>query len=65
MDTKQNVQESYPIGTIFDAVKVSRVESEWGLVCDISEDVKGFVHVSDSYSDVTGFEVISLFWVLI
>ncbi|KDQ17789.1 hypothetical protein BOTBODRAFT_29943 [Botryobasidium botryosum FD-172 SS1] len=49
--TKQSVPESYPIGTIFDVVKVERVESEWGLVCGIADDVKGFVHISQVSDD--------------
>ncbi|KAG8742229.1 rRNA biogenesis protein rrp5 [Ceratobasidium sp. 414] len=38
--------EAYPIGMILESVRVTRVESEWGLVCQIGEGVDGFVHIS-------------------
>lgn len=41
-----DLREAYPIGTILDAVKVARVESERGIVVEVSSGVEGFVHVS-------------------
>lgn len=38
--------DAYPIGTILDAVKVIRVESERGLIVEVSSGVEGFVHVN-------------------
>ena len=40
-----SLREAYPVGMLLDAIKVVRVESEWGLVCEVSEGVGGFVHV--------------------
>ncbi|KAJ6519637.1 hypothetical protein C8R45DRAFT_1204771 [Mycena sanguinolenta] len=43
----QSMQEAYPIGTILDAVKIVRVESERGVVVDIdSGAIQGFTHIS-------------------
>ena len=36
---------AYPVGTVLDAVKVVRVESERGLVMEVAADLEGFVHV--------------------
>ncbi|KAG8680586.1 rRNA biogenesis protein rrp5, partial [Ceratobasidium sp. 394] len=38
--------EAYPVGMILESVRVVRVESEWGLVCQAGEGVDGFVHIS-------------------
>ncbi|KAG8718425.1 rRNA biogenesis protein rrp5, partial [Ceratobasidium sp. 394] len=38
--------EAYPVGMILESVRVTRVESEWGLVCQVGEGVDGFVHIS-------------------
>ncbi|KAF8746795.1 S1 RNA binding domain [Rhizoctonia solani] len=40
------LREAYPVGMILEAVKVTRVESEWGLVCEVTEGVGAFVHIS-------------------
>ena len=37
--------EAYPIGTVLDAVKVIRVETERGLVVEVSDGVEGYIHV--------------------
>lgn len=37
--------DAYPIGTTLDAVKVVRVESERGLVVEVSDGAEGYVHV--------------------
>lgn len=39
------LREAYPVGMLLDAVRVVRVESEWGLVCEVVDGVGGFVHV--------------------
>ena len=41
--------DAYPIGTILDAVKVIRVETERGLVVEVSDGVEGYVHVRASW----------------
>ncbi|KAL4241734.1 hypothetical protein ABKN59_000784 [Abortiporus biennis] len=45
------LQDAYPIGTILDSVKVIRVESERGLVVEISSGIEGFVHISQVSDD--------------
>lgn len=40
-----DLQEAYPIGTVLDAVKVTRVESERGLTVEVGSGIEGFVHV--------------------
>ncbi|CEL57234.1 rRNA biogenesis protein RRP5 OS=Saccharomyces cerevisiae (strain ATCC 204508 / S288c) GN=RRP5 PE=1 SV=1 [Rhizoctonia solani AG-1 IB] len=40
------LREAYPVGMLLEAVKVTRVESEWGLVCQVTEGVGAFVHIS-------------------
>ncbi|CAE6440693.1 unnamed protein product [Rhizoctonia solani] len=40
------LREAYPIGMLLEAVKITRVESEWGLVCEVAEGVGAFVHIS-------------------
>ena len=39
------LREAYPVGTILDAVKVVRVESERGLIVELGSGIEGFVHV--------------------
>ena len=38
-------QEAFTIGTVVDPVKVLRVESERGLVVEVTPTVSGFIHV--------------------
>lgn len=40
------MQDAYPLGTVLDSIKIIRVESEWGLVCEAAKGASGFVHVS-------------------
>ncbi|KAI0361371.1 hypothetical protein OH77DRAFT_1468895 [Trametes cingulata] len=40
------LREAYPVGTVLEAVKVIRVESERGLIVEVSPGVEGFVHIS-------------------
>ncbi|KDN33351.1 hypothetical protein RSAG8_13557, partial [Rhizoctonia solani AG-8 WAC10335] len=40
------LREAYPVGMLIEAVKVTRVESEWGLVCELAGGVGAFVHIS-------------------
>ena len=44
-DSEKSILEVYPIGTVL-KVKVIRVEPERGLTAQVSDNVKGFVHVS-------------------
>ncbi|KAI0778417.1 U3 snoRNP-associated protein Rrp5 [Trametes elegans] len=46
VDSDTELREAYPIGTILDAVKVVRVESERGLIVEVGPEVQGFVHIS-------------------
>ncbi|KAI0639642.1 U3 snoRNP-associated protein Rrp5 [Trametes polyzona] len=41
-----DLREAYPVGTILEAVKVIRVESERGLIVEVGSQVDGFVHIS-------------------
>ncbi|KAF9527766.1 hypothetical protein CPB83DRAFT_376457 [Crepidotus variabilis] len=43
--------EAFPIGTILEAAKVLRVESERGLIAEIEPGVEGFVHISHTSDD--------------
>ncbi|TCD61307.1 rRNA bioproteinsis protein rrp5 [Steccherinum ochraceum] len=45
------MQEAYPIGTVLDAVKVLRVETERGLIVEIGSGLEGFVHISQASDD--------------
>ncbi|OBZ78635.1 rRNA biogenesis protein RRP5 [Grifola frondosa] len=45
------IQDAYSVGTILDAVKVTRVESERGLVVEVSPGIEGFVHISQVSDD--------------
>lgn len=47
--TKQTILEAYPVGTALEAVKVLRVEPERGLIVEVTENVKGFIHVSAQF----------------
>ena len=47
-DSGPTIQESYPIGTTLDSVKVVRVDSERGLVVEVQPDLQGFIHVRSS-----------------
>ena len=42
----KTVPEVYPVGTILEAVKILRVETERGLIAEVSPGVEGFIHVS-------------------
>lgn len=53
-EKKQAVREAFPAGTVLDAVKVRRVESEWGLVCEGPNGVQGFVHVCVFWPGMSG-----------
>lgn len=44
-ETEKNIRETYPVGTVLEAVKILRVEPERGLIAGIQENVQGFVHV--------------------
>lgn len=44
--TYVSLQDAYPIGLVLDNVMVRNVESERGLVVEVSPGVEGFVHVS-------------------
>ena len=50
LDGKTNtvMYSAYPVGTVLQAVKVLRVESERGLVVEVTPGLEGFVHVSPS-----------------
>ncbi|KAI0375236.1 hypothetical protein BV20DRAFT_934020 [Pilatotrama ljubarskyi] len=41
-----DLREAYPVGTVLEAVKVTRVESERGLIVEVGSGVEGFVHIS-------------------
>ena len=43
------LQEAFTIGTIVDPVKVLRVETDRGLIVEVTPTVEGFVHVSEKY----------------
>ncbi|KAI0801037.1 hypothetical protein C8Q74DRAFT_1239986 [Fomes fomentarius] len=49
-DATADLREAYPIGTVLGAVKVTRVESERGLIVDVGSGIEGFVHISQ-FSD--------------
>ena len=42
---QSSLQNAFPIGTVIEAVKVVRVESERGLIVEVGQGVEGFVHV--------------------
>lgn len=41
----QAVQEAFSIGSTLEAVKVTRVEAERGLVVEVQDGIRGYVHV--------------------
>ena len=45
-DAAATLQEAYPIGTTLEGVKVTKVETERGLLVDVRSGLQGFVHVS-------------------
>ncbi|RDX51109.1 U3 snoRNP-associated protein Rrp5 [Lentinus brumalis] len=45
-DANTDLREAYPVGTLLEAVKVTRVESERGLIVEVSPGIEGFVHIS-------------------
>ncbi|KAI0720020.1 U3 snoRNP-associated protein Rrp5 [Cerioporus squamosus] len=45
-DANTDLREAYPIGTLLEAVKVTRIESERGLIVEVAPGVEGFVHIS-------------------
>lgn len=47
------IKEAYPIGTILEAVRVVRVETERGLVVEVRPGIQGFIHVSSSLVSFT------------
>ncbi|KII94182.1 hypothetical protein PLICRDRAFT_122174 [Plicaturopsis crispa FD-325 SS-3] len=44
--TMPSIVDAYPVGKILDDVKVTRVETELGLVVEVQPGVEGFVHIS-------------------
>lgn len=44
-EENQSLIDAFPVGTILQSVKVTRVEPERGLQVSIEEGVDGFVHV--------------------
>lgn len=46
-----NLQDAFPIGTTVDAARVTRVESEHGLVVEVQPGLEGFVHISQVSDD--------------
>ncbi|KAI0066486.1 nucleic acid-binding protein [Artomyces pyxidatus] len=45
------LQDAYPIGTVLESVKISKVESERGLLVEVLPGVRGFVHISHVSDD--------------
>ncbi|KAI0080360.1 U3 snoRNP-associated protein Rrp5 [Panus rudis PR-1116 ss-1] len=46
-----SLHDAYPVGTTLESVKVVRVESERGLIVEVSANVEGFVHISQTSDD--------------
>ncbi|KZT75076.1 hypothetical protein DAEQUDRAFT_807332 [Daedalea quercina L-15889] len=46
-----DLTDAYPIGLTLDAVKVTRVETERGLVVEVSDGIEGYVHISHVSDD--------------
>lgn len=40
-----SLQDAFAVGSIVEAAKVIRVESESGLIVEVSDGLQGFVHV--------------------
>ncbi|KAJ6604467.1 hypothetical protein DFH09DRAFT_1122792 [Mycena vulgaris] len=49
--TSRTLQEAYPIGTILEAVKVVRLETERGLMVETDSGAQGFIHISHVSDD--------------
>ncbi|EIW86889.1 hypothetical protein CONPUDRAFT_115715 [Coniophora puteana RWD-64-598 SS2] len=47
----EQLQSSYPIGTILDDVKVAKVEGERGLTVAVQPGLAGFIHISQTADD--------------
>ncbi|KAF8078800.1 hypothetical protein FPV67DRAFT_79954 [Lyophyllum atratum] len=45
------MQEAYPVGKIVETVKVTRLESERGVVAEVEPGLEGFVHISHVSDD--------------
>lgn len=45
-DAQSTLEEAFTIGTIIESVKVTRVETERGLIVEVPAGLEGFVHVS-------------------
>lgn len=45
-NTQSTLQEAFTVGTVIESVKVVRVETERGLIVEVSPGLEGFVHVS-------------------
>lgn len=43
---KELLQDTFPIGTIFETLQVVKVDPEHGLVMQVQDGIRGFVHVS-------------------
>ena len=41
-----DIQDTYPVGTLLEAVKILRIEPERGLIVEVELGLEGFVHVS-------------------
>lgn len=39
------IQEFFPVGVVFEHARVVKVEAERGLIVDLGDGIKGFVHV--------------------
>ncbi|KAH8990141.1 nucleic acid-binding protein [Lactarius hatsudake] len=46
-----SIDEAYPVGTTLDSVKIVKVEPERGLLVDVQEGIRGFVHISHASDD--------------
>ncbi|KIK70798.1 hypothetical protein GYMLUDRAFT_32858 [Collybiopsis luxurians FD-317 M1] len=50
-DELLSIQEAYPVGTLVDDVKVTRIEAERGLTAQLGSGIEGFVHISHISDD--------------
>ncbi|KAH9486567.1 rRNA biogenesis protein rrp5 [Psilocybe cubensis] len=50
-ESGNSIQELYPVGTLLDAVKVVRLETERGLIAEIAPGIEGFAHISHISDD--------------
>ncbi|KAH9081576.1 nucleic acid-binding protein, partial [Lactarius deliciosus] len=46
-----SIDEAYPVGTTLDSVKIVKVEPERGLLVDVQDGIRGFVHISHASDD--------------